>query len=47
MKRRNIIGNRRMTSKIDAGIFQTAYGQGANIVTAGQKNYRIHMMQRE
>ena len=30
-----------------AGIFQNAYGHGANVVTAGQKDYQMRMMQIE
>ena len=41
------IGDRRIASKIGAGIFQNAYGHGANIVTAGQKDYQMRMMQIE
>ena len=41
------IGNRRIASKIGAGIFQNAYGHGANVVTAGQKDYQMRMMQIE
>ena len=41
------IGDRRIASKIGAGIFQNAYGHGANVVTAGQKDYQIRMMQIE
>ena len=33
--------------KIGAGIFQNAYGHGANVVTAGQKDYQMRMMQIE
>ena len=36
-----------MASKIGAGIFQNAYGHGANVVTAGQKDYQMRMMQIE
>ena len=41
------IGDRRVASKIGAGIFQNAYGHGANVVTAGQKDYQMRMMQIE
>ena len=41
------IGDRRIASKIGAGIFQNAYGHGANVVTAGQKDYQMRMMQIE
>ncbi len=41
------IGDRRIASKIGAGIFQNAYGRGANVVTAGQKDYQMRMMQIE
>ena len=41
------IGDRRVASKIGAGIFQNAYGRGTNVVTAGQKDYQIRMMQIE
>ena len=41
------IGDRRVASKIGAGIFQNAYGRGTNVVTAGQKDYQMHMMQIE
>ena len=41
------IGYRRVASKIGAGIFQNAYGHGANVVTAGQKDYQMRMMQIE
>ena len=41
------IGNRRIASKIGAGIFQNAYGHGANVITAGQKDYQMRMMQIE
>ena len=36
-----------MASKIGAGIFQNAYGHGANVITAGQKDYQMRMMQIE
>ena len=36
-----------MASKIGVGIFQNAYGHGANVVTAGQKDYQMRMMQIE
>ena len=41
------IGDRRVASKIGAGIFQNAYGRGTNVVTAGQKDYQMRMMQIE
>ncbi len=41
------IGDRRVASKIGAGIFQNAYGHGANVVTAGQKDYQMRMIQIE
>ena len=41
------IGDRRIASQIGAGIFQNAYGHGANAVTAGQKDYQMRMMQIE
>ena len=41
------IGDRRVASKIGAGIFQNAYGHGANVVTAGRKDYQMRMMQIE
>ena len=41
------IGDRRIASKIGVGIFQNAYGHGANVVTAGQKDYQMRMMQIE
>ena len=41
------IGDRRIASKIGAGIFQNAYGHSANVVTAGQKDYQMRMMQIE
>ena len=41
------IGDRRVASKIGAGIFQNAYGHGANVVTGGQKDYQMRMMQIE
>ena len=41
------IGDRRVASKIGAGIFQNAYGHGENVVTAGQKDYQMRMMQIE
>ena len=41
------IGDRRVASKIGVGIFQNAYGHGANVVTAGQKDYQMRMMQIE
>ena len=41
------IGDKRVASKIGAGIFQNAYGHGANVVTAGQKDYQMRMMQIE
>ena len=41
------IGDRRIASKVGAGIFQNAYGHGANVVTAGQKDYQMRMMQIE
>ena len=31
--------------KVGASIFQNAYGHGANVVTAGQKDYQMRMMQ--
>jgi len=33
--------------KIGASIFQNTYGHGANVVTAGQKDYQMRMMQIE
>ena len=41
------IGDRRVASKIGAGIFQNAYGHGANVITAGHKDYQMRMMQIE
>ena len=43
----NFIGDRRVASKIGVGIFQNAYGHGANVFTAGQKDYQMSMMQIE
>ena len=41
------IGDRRVASKMGAGIFQNAYGHSANVVTAEQKDYQMRMMQIE
>ena len=40
-------GDKLIASKIGAGIFQNAYGHSANVVTAGQKDYQMRMMQIE
>ena len=45
--KRYFTGDRRIASKIGAGIFQNAYGHGANVITAGQKDYQMRMMQIE
>ena len=42
---RIVLRVRRRAPKIGASIFQNAYGHGANVVTARQKDYQMRMMQ--
>jgi hypothetical protein len=44
---RIVLRVRRRAPKIGASIFQNTYGHGANVVTAGQKDYQMRMMQIE
>ena len=44
---RIVLRVRRRAPKIGASIFQNAYGHGANVVTARQKDYQMRMMQIE